>query len=692
MIELRYELAISRIREIEKEELVGEPFLDYFRKAASFISMLAEVFEDAASGKLRECSIEELQDINHKLYAPQLYKNYESDYSNPDYCAKYFGGYAIEEKLSFYMAFLMSEIYALIPFAYEGEKEILTIYMEFFLEIYGIFSVPYSEKCNGCLLPNCEEIRQCIYWFERDNLEIVLENRICKQINPACDFATKIILNSNLSEVKYLYFYGEHITDNELECAKYLSKKTDAEIENMARAFTEGYRVGFEKTGKDISKKKSVNIRYNLGFERVVLEAIKQFRAIGLEPVIYRASVLSLEKRKGMRIGYLGNIPNRQYDYDHKEDDAIYIDKDFLNRRLEVINKVYDDNKIVAGEMGGPALIEVFGDEPFTPDCNRKCLKYSEAQKKMLIDYENKSAEIVNKYVKGEERSYTIIAFPIPKIGNDFEAIFEETIKLNTLDYKLYENMQQILIDAFDKAKSVHVLGRNGNETDLTVALGELKDCLKETNFENCVADVNIPVGEVFTTPKLKGTDGLLHVKRVFLENLEYIDLKLRFKDGVVSDYSCSNFDDPKKGREYIEKNLLFHNATLPMGEFAIGTNTTAYVMAHKYDIEDRLPILIAEKCGPHFAVGDTCYSYEEDLHSYNPDGKEIVARENDYSRLRKIDVNKAYFHCHTDITIPYEELKEIDALCEDGTKIVIIKDGLFMLPGLDELNKPLKN
>ena len=62
------------------------------------------------------------------------------------------------------------------------------------------------------------------------------------------------------------------------------------------------------------------------------------------------------------------------------------------------------------------------------------------------------------------------------------------------------------------------------------------------------------------------------------------------------------------------------------MGEFAIGTNTTAYCMARKYDIAAKLPILIAEKTGPHFAVGDTCYSHEEDMVTYNPDGKQIVA------------------------------------------------------------------
>ena len=125
------------------------------------------------------------------------------------------------------------------------------------------------------------------------------------------------------------------------------------------------------------------------------------------------------------------------------------------------------------------------------------------------------------------------------------------------------------------------------------------------------------------------------------------------------------------------------------MTEFAIGTNTTAYVAAGKYGIEDKLPILIAEKMGPHFAVGDTCYSWSEDNKVYNPNGKEIVAKDNSVSVLRKEDVSKAYYHCHTDITIPYEELKSITVVTEAGEKIEILRDGRFVLEGTEELNKP---
>ena len=43
--------------------------------------------------------------------------------------------------------------------------------------------------------------------------------------------------------------------------------------------------------------------------------------------------------------------------------------------------------------------------------------------------------------------------------------------------------------------------------TDLTVQLHTLQDPEKETIFENCVADVNIPVGEVFTSPTATGDE-----------------------------------------------------------------------------------------------------------------------------------------------------------------------------------------
>jgi leucyl aminopeptidase (aminopeptidase T) len=277
----------------------------------------------------------------------------------------------------------------------------------------------------------------------------------------------------------------------------------------------------------------------------------------------------------------------------------------------------------------------------------------------------------------------------MPEIGDQYEEIFREIVKVNTLDKDMYRGIQQHLIDALDQAVTVHVKGAGANKTDIYVQMHDLEDPKTQTNFENCLADVNIPVGEVFTSPKLTGTNGILHVSEVFLNELSYKDLCVTFEDGKVKDYTCKNFDTEEENKKYIKENVLYNRDTLPIGEFAIGTNTTAYVMAHKYDIVYKLPILIVEKMGPHFAVGDTCYSYCEETEVHNPDGKEIVAKDNECSILRTIDPEKAYFNCHTDITIPYEEIGSITAILADGSEITLIQDGRFVLEGTEELNKP---
>jgi leucyl aminopeptidase (aminopeptidase T) len=335
--------------------------------------------------------------------------------------------------------------------------------------------------------------------------------------------------------------------------------------------------------------------------------------------------------------------------------------------------------------------MEVFGETPFEPEDKQEALHLDAKQQKLSVKYDNESSAIVNEYIKGEERSFTIIAYPMPEIGGKYEQIFEETVKINTLDYEKYKKIQQTIIDALDGAEYVSVKGCSGNETDIRVSLMKIDSPEKQTVFENCLADVNIPLGEVFTSPVLKGTDGVVHVSGVYLNDLKFKNLKVHFKDGMVSDYSCDNFDDKEKGKAFFKENVLYNHSTLPMGEFAIGTNTTAYVMANKYDIVYKLPILIVEKMGPHFAIGDTCYSRSEDNVVYNPNGKEIISRDNEISLKRKTEPENAYFNCHTDITIPYDEIGSISAVYADGSEIKIIENARFVLDGCEELNKPFE-
>lgn len=684
----RYELVKLRLEQIEREDILEEPLLSYFKKVASFAYRLSNILDRSISNNVDNLSEEELKAENHWLYEDILPNNYDESYGNPEYITSVIKGANVDddELMAKCLCFLYSEIRGLIPAAYEGDIEIYTLYVELFLEIYSSFSMGTIEG----ELPKAQNIKEIIYWFESDNCDIVVPKRIREQLDPDNSFARDIIMNSDINNTRYLYLYGEYVSEDEIETAKFLSSLSEDEIMSMASTFTEGYRIGFVKAGKPLNKKKTVNIRYSLGFERITRYAIKNFESIGLKPTIYRAGSVCLNKRGVHKIGYVGANPNRQYDFDHKDDEALFLDAEFVTRKIDVLRDSYESMKLLANTHGGPACQEVFGENVFTPVAKTSAISHNDKTRKLKVDYESRSSQIVNEYIIGEERSFTIIAYPIPSIGDKYKEIFKETVKLNTLDYKLYEDMQQIIIDVLDKAEYVHVTGKGDNKTDINISLVKLSDPGKETKFENCVADVNIPVGEVFTSPVLKKTDGLLHVTGVYLNELYFKNLKLTLKDGMVTDYSVSNFDNEEENRKFVKDNLLFNHSTLPIGEFAIGTNTVAYKMTRDYNIADKLPILIGEKTGPHFAFGDTCYSHEEEVRVYNPDGKEIIAKENEVSKLRNTDIKKAYFQCHTDVTIPYDELGEIVAVTKNGN-IPIFENGIFVLSGLEELNKPLK-
>lgn len=680
----RLELSLDRIRSI-KEEDARLPYGLYFKRTAGFLGMIRELLTARGIGEKElpesweKLSLEELSDWNHRLYEDILPENYGESFANPDYAADCLG-----KEFGPLLSFLYTELRGCIVYAFEMRLEYIAILCETFLEVYNLFTQAWEEENET---PREQAVRDALYWYVSDYVDLHLPWRIREGLDPALSFAADIIMDSDLTDLRYLYQYGEYVSDSERRLAAFMASLPEETIEKMAHTYTEGYRRGFEVMGRDLSKKKTVVVEYQLGFECMIRRAVEQFRSLGLEPVCYRAAVESLNRRSNGKRGYYGTSANRQYDYDHRYDSALYMGNAFKERKLSILKTAYEEYKDLAAMCAGPAVVETFGEEEFEPVNKKTAFSLNDHQQELTLSYATASRQIVNQYMPGDETSFTIIAFPRPEIGPDFEEIFKETIRINTLDYDTYQKIQQTLIDALDQAEYVRITGREGNETDLTVHLHTLNDPSRETNFENCVSDVNIPLGEVFTSPVLEGTKGLLHVKEVYVREYLFKDLRLEFEDGRVTEFSCGNFDS---GKELVKQVILNGHSWLPLGEFAIGTNTAAYAMAKKYNIGSKLPILIAEKTGPHFAVGDTCYRFAEDSPMYNPDGKEVIARDNEISLLRKEDMSRAYFSCHTDITIPYNELGDITAVKADGSEILLIQAGQFVLPGTEELNRAL--
>lgn len=668
----RYELALERIKMIREEHTVSAELQDYFIQAANVVEAATEYLDF----DYRQYSMEELEAGNQRLYGELQAEAYEKSYANPQYAEKQLGD---NGKV---LSFLYTELLSLHRYARESRCSELTIHMELLIEIYNLYEDQDAFDIR--------EVQKAIYYFYYDYCDVLVPDRTQEMYDARLDRYVQLIEQADLSDLRYLYGYGEAISTNEIRTAQYMNQLSQEEVDRLAFVYTDGYREGFEIAGIDLSKKKYVNLHYAVGQERMIRAAIRQFRELGLEPIIFLPAVSRLNQRQNRRNGVVSTPVNRQYDYDHRYDEGIYLDSALMERKLEVLEQSYETYREFMQGYAGPAVVETFGEAPFEPVEKPESIALTKKQQDLTVEYTAQAGRLVNRYINRETYSFTIIAYPSPEIGNEFEEIFRETTKINTLDKKLYRTIQEVMINELNQAEFVRVQGIGKNRTDMKVMMHIMEHPERETNFENCLADVNIPVGEVFTSPRLTGTEGCLNVSEVYLNDLKFVDLELHFKDGKITDYTCGNFDQEEANIRFVKENLLQNRETLPIGEFAIGTNTTAYVMANRYQIVYKLPILIVEKMGPHFAVGDTCYSYSEENRLFNPDGKEIVAKDNECSILRKEDESKAYFHCHTDITIPYAEIGSIRSVHADGTEVEIMRNGRFVLPGTEELNRPL--
>jgi len=675
-LSLRFELARERVLSFREKGSFSGGFGNFVTKEARFIADVLNIYDEIRSGVYAGLSLPELQERNRRLYEDLAEGNYQKSYCDPDLACAEFG---LENGRL--IAALAAELSNLTVWIFEDRLWDITVTLELFLQFVSVFE-SFDE-------PKPEHLRDVLYSHFYDYCPEISEARIRDLVDPEVSFLRDIVMDSDLSDPAYLYRYGEYVTESAINTASFLNSLSENEIDDLARVFAEGYRNGFIAARKDLSKKKTVNIRFLMGFERIVRFAVKRFEEMGLSSVIYRASG-SLPYRRYEKLGFYGGIPSKQFEYDHMHDALLIMDEKMVSRRLSCMQEAFEKYKYEANTHGGPAVIDTFGEEEFEPKAKETAFSPSDELRALKASYESEAAQITNRYIIGSERSFTIIAFPIPDIGERFPEIFREITKINMLDPEKYRYIQQCMIDVLDQADCVTIGGAGDNQTELTVKMHPLADPASQTNFENCTADVNIPVGEVFTSPVLKGTDGLLHVSNVYLNGLKFIDLKIRLKDGMIADYSCRGPEGDPDGRKYIRDNILFGRETLPLGEFAIGTDTEAYRCARVFGIEEKLPILIAEKTGPHFAFGDTCYSFEEDSHIFNPDGKEIVAKDNECSEKRKTDPAAAYFNCHTDITIPFEELGFIRAVRADGQVLSIIENGRFVIEGTEELNVPL--
>ncbi|MCL2065002.1 MAG: aminopeptidase [Candidatus Cloacimonetes bacterium] len=643
----------------EKEE----KWHKFFFSSSVMIEKLLQEERQWNEKHLQERSFEYLKDENKELHIEKLPENYKTSFANPEYSVKIFGK-KFGQLNSLFYTYLLS----LTGNCHQHYKTQMTKFLGLYCEYFMVW---FQEGANY------EKLYETIKSYNFKYLREGLDRDFRKRFSPDYDFYVKWVKNADLTDLRYLFYYGNYVSDNEIMTAEFLNTLPQEKIDKVMHQTAKAYIMGFAEGNKDYTKKKTAILYFRLGMERLA-----------------RSLILELENKYGLKVmisGVMSGKYDQQYQYDHRFSNALYLDKEYTEYYLKELEECNEALKEVIGEVSGGIYFDPFGEKPFTPKNKTSCMKYSEEQIQLNKQIRSTRSMLMSKYYKRSETSFCIIGFPTPDIGKEFTEIFDKVIEINMLDHEHWLKIQQCLIDALDQADRVLVKGRKKNKTDIIVKLPKLKNPKKQTNFANCGATVNIPVGEVFNTPQLKGTNGLLHIPRTFLNSFLFKDLELFFTDGRISSYNCKNYKTEEANQKYIEENLMFPHKSLPIGEFAIGTNTLAYSVAKKYKIMSVLPILIIEKMGPHFAIGDTCYSREEDTPVYNPDGKEIISRDNEQSLQRKKDQMKAYLNVHTDITLPYDEIGLIQAIKENGDTINIVKNGRFVLKGTEELNTYFK-
>ena len=292
--------------------------------------------------------------------------------------------------------------------------------MELFLEIYG----RYCEYDEFAVKDAKAAYKSFLMDYRRDYLEDSIQLRY----NPEASYA-KAIIEADASDERNLYRYGAYVTDIQRKSHSFINKLSQAEIDAMAETYVEGYIRGFETMGV-VRKENGVALMIcPIGFERMAKAAMERFEKYGVR----------------VTVQYMATSVNRQYGYDHRQDHALTLDRVYVNRYMEDMAAVYEENKELISMYIGPAVVETFGEPDFDPVNKKEAVQLDKRQIKLDREFDQKAAQIAYSYIKSDETSFTIIAYPVPTIGDKFEEIFAETVRCNTLSNNVYSKIQQAL-------------------------------------------------------------------------------------------------------------------------------------------------------------------------------------------------------------------------------------------------------
>jgi aminopeptidase len=130
--------------------------------------------------------------------------------------------------------------------------------------------------------------------------------------------------------------------------------------------------------------------------------------------------------------------------------------------------------------------------------------------------------------------------------------------------------------DLNERMKPLHELLATGRELHLKGEGTDIRFSIEGQTWIPCAGDLNIPDGEIFSSPLLTSVNGVISYAPSVYEGKPFEFVKLTVKDGVVTDFDSSN----NAGLEQI---LSTDEGARRFGEFSFGTNP--YIDQPMYDI-----------------------------------------------------------------------------------------------------------
>lgn len=206
-------------------------------------------------------------------------------------------------------------------------------------------------------------------------------------------------------------------------------------------------------------------------------------------------------------------------------------------------------------------------------------------------------------------KQWVLTLFPTKAFADIEDMTLDEytdlIVKASTTDPKTLDELEEPLHRLLKSAKNIRIRTLHPDSKKEL----ELRMDISDRNIIKCIGKRNFPDGEVFTSPDANSVSGEIFVDLpVFYNGVTIQGIYLKFKDGVITEYSAKQEEETLKA--IIETDKGSHR----LGEVAFGVNP-GLEKALKHP-------LFVEKVGGtlHIAIGD---SYPECFIDNPVSGKE---------------------------------------------------------------------